>query len=203
MEKLYEEQTASEKAFYIYTSALERGNLDIVQTVLAQAEQNPTLEQMILDLNELYAQEADQERAEDKAVQVVQNLAAIHLLSATPFVPRAEASEAEIPPLRISDVLARMQSEAAAQGRSTKEVEVIIWQLRDQPGLALPQVLSKNAISRLFQQLGLSTSPFIQKAFRDKAIEMSMGREQHEAQLAAARRQKQSKKPEARSDGDK
>lgn len=111
MEKLYEEQAANEKVFFIYTSALERGDLDTVQVFLAQAEQNPALERMILDLNELYAEEEAAQT--DKGARVVQNLAATHLLSATSFVPGEEASEAEIPPLRVSDVLAQMQAEAA------------------------------------------------------------------------------------------
>jgi hypothetical protein len=45
--------------------------------------------------------------------------------------------------------------------------------------------------------LGVALSEGFQKLFRDTAILLSMGREQHVARLAAARRQRRSATPES------
>jgi hypothetical protein len=47
-------QLAREKALYRYSSALERGDFEAVAAVLAEAEQDSELEQMILEMNEVY-----------------------------------------------------------------------------------------------------------------------------------------------------
>jgi hypothetical protein len=47
-------QLAREKALYRYSSALERGDFEAVVAVLAEAEQDSELEQMILEMNEVY-----------------------------------------------------------------------------------------------------------------------------------------------------
>ena len=47
------QQIAREKALYRYHNALDQGNFAIVADLLTQAESDPTLEQMILELNEI------------------------------------------------------------------------------------------------------------------------------------------------------
>jgi hypothetical protein len=56
------EQLAREKALFKYTSALERGDFEVVTVVLQQAERDPLLEQMILEINEAYQVELDSEQ---------------------------------------------------------------------------------------------------------------------------------------------
>src|SRR5258708_39542510 len=43
-----------EKAAYRYTTALDQGDIDTIATVLQQAERDPELEQMILEIHEAY-----------------------------------------------------------------------------------------------------------------------------------------------------
>ncbi len=50
-------QLAREKATFAYSTALDNGDFDAVAAVLAQAEQDPVLEQMILELNEAFQDE--------------------------------------------------------------------------------------------------------------------------------------------------
>lgn len=53
-------QLAREKALYRYSSALERGDFGVVSQVLAEAERDPALEGMILEVNEvLQAEETE------------------------------------------------------------------------------------------------------------------------------------------------
>ena len=51
------QQLAREKAAFAYSTALDNGDFDAVAAVLAQAEQDPVLEQMILELNEAFQDE--------------------------------------------------------------------------------------------------------------------------------------------------
>ena len=50
-------QLAREKAAFAYSTALDNGDFDTVAAMLAQAEEDPILEQMILELNEAYQDE--------------------------------------------------------------------------------------------------------------------------------------------------
>lgn len=46
-----EQQLAEEKAAFIYSTGLEEGDFTAVANVLALAEQDPVLEQMLLEIN--------------------------------------------------------------------------------------------------------------------------------------------------------
>jgi hypothetical protein len=174
-----------EKAFYNYLNALERGDLDTVQVFLAQAETDPALEQMLLDLNEEYAAEEQAKGIKSEDAGLVKRLLEQYLQTA---VKADEESGSELKPLTVLDVLDKMKSDAAMRGQPIFQIEKYRHALR-RDATELPGDLSKQSISRLFQQLNLEADPFFQKAFRDAAILLSMGRETHQAQLAAARRQ--------------
>lgn len=60
---------AREKAAYVYSSALEQGDFDRVADILAQAEQDPELERMLLEINRAQQRELEQQQAH----QQVQN----------------------------------------------------------------------------------------------------------------------------------
>jgi hypothetical protein len=52
-------QLAREKTLYRYSSALERGDFEVVSSILREAEQDPPLERMILEMNEVYCAELE------------------------------------------------------------------------------------------------------------------------------------------------
>jgi hypothetical protein len=60
-------QLAREKALYRYSSALDRGDFEAVSSILEEAEADPVLEQMLLEVNEVY-----QAEIEGEAIRVTQ-----------------------------------------------------------------------------------------------------------------------------------
>jgi len=52
-------QLAREKALYRYGSALERGDFEVVSSILEKAERSPVLEHMLLEVNEVYRTEME------------------------------------------------------------------------------------------------------------------------------------------------
>ncbi len=50
-------QLAREKALYRYSSALERGDFEVVSSILEKAEEDPVLAHMLLEVNEVYQTE--------------------------------------------------------------------------------------------------------------------------------------------------
>jgi hypothetical protein len=56
-------QLAREKALYRYGSALERGDFEVVYSILKKAERSPVLEHMILEINEVYRTEMEGQQA--------------------------------------------------------------------------------------------------------------------------------------------
>lgn len=174
-----------EKALYRYVCALDRGDLDAMAAVLRQAERDPALEQMILETHEAFLAEEDA-TAEQGAAETVREL----LRRCLPSAFAAEAEEMELPPLTVSDVVERLQSDAALNALAAREEGLVIEQLR-QSHAPLPEDLSKRGLRKFFEELGLSLSERLQKLFRDTAVLLSIGREQHAARLAATRRQRQ------------
>jgi hypothetical protein len=52
-------QLARQKALYRYSRALERGDFDTITAVLREAEHDPMLEQMLVEVHEEYQREAE------------------------------------------------------------------------------------------------------------------------------------------------
>jgi hypothetical protein len=179
----YEQHLRREKVLYRYTNALERGDADALAAVLQEAEYDVTLEHMLVEAHEAYRLEMGvvaYMRDEELIRQLLQQYLPSGLTNSI--------EEVEIPPLTVSDIVARLQSEAAVTGSVQEEVASVIQKLR-QDTTPLPQSLSLKSTRRLFIQLGVSVSDRFQKLFRETAIFLSMGREQGMAQLAATRRQ--------------
>ncbi len=171
-----------EKALYRYSGALERGDFETVATVLEQAEKDPELERMIMELNAAYTIEGEAVSVVE-AGEVVRGLLREHLPSAF-----TSAEDVTDQPLTVSDVAARLQADAARDGRSDRELSVIGRRLA-QSNDPLPPTLSERWIGRLFDEIGVEASKRFQKLFRDTAIFLSMGREQGMTRLAATRKQ--------------
>lgn len=177
-------QVERERLFFKYSLALERGDFEIMAEVLRVAERDLLLERMILELH------AEEMAAEEVTVEQGDVVAVRELLRK--FVPSGFAYEAELedlPPLTVSDVIGRLQSDAELKAVLAREEKAAVQHLR-QSDLPLPQDLSQRGVHRLFEQIGFSLSTGFRKLFRETAIFLSMGREQQSGLLAAARRQR-------------
>jgi hypothetical protein len=173
-----------EKALFLYTSALESGDFETVERVLLDAEKDATLEKMILEVHEEYsAAEVNVEQTD--AANVVRQLLHQYLPSGFSY-----PTESDPAPLTVSDVVARMQSDATTPDstREAKHVAAQLLQKRQQDTL-LPEKLNLPGVRQLFHQIGVSVSHQFEKWFKETAIFLSMGREQNMARMAAARRQ--------------
>jgi hypothetical protein len=180
-------QLMREKALFRYTSALERGDMAIVAFILEQAEQNPELEKMILEVNEIYQAEYEQAVAADDHA-VIQQMIQEHLPSS-----QLEVDE-DPPPLTVGDVVGRLQSDAAVSGALKEEVHRTASQVARR-NVPLPNQLDRRTIAQLFQELGVTVSQPFQRLFHNAAVFLSMGREQNMARLAATRRQRSGVQP--------
>ncbi|MEJ2555945.1 MAG: DUF4349 domain-containing protein [Anaerolineae bacterium] len=93
-------QLAREKALYRYSSALDRGDFEVVSSILEKAEEDPVLARMLLEVNEVY-----QAEIEEGPISVTQTL------------PGAEATQQRRP----FDWLLRWRRGSRREGGKMKE----------------------------------------------------------------------------------
>jgi hypothetical protein len=180
----FSQQLAREKALYLYINAFEQGDFDKMEAVLQQAIYDPLLEEMIMEAHEYYLAEENVKLREEDFAKIL-DLVVRYLPSAIPD----EEEAIVIPRLTIGDVFTKLQEDKDVQRSVKQEVRQVNAKIM-QPDLPLPENLAKKNVYRLFEQLGVVVSEKLQKLFREKAIFLSMARQQGIAQLAATRRQK-------------
>lgn len=182
MHKIDPARLEREKALFLYTGALERGDFATIEAVLAQASRDPVLEQMIIDIHETLEEE-HAALSPEEAVMVVRKLI-------DQCLPSALESELGAPsrPLTVGDVCARLQQDAAVKGDDKPEVKSLTHELRDSE-VALPEKLTARGIRQFFERLGISASERARELFRDAALYLTQSREQTAAHYGAARRQ--------------
>jgi hypothetical protein len=178
-----EQHLAREKALHRYMDAFERNDFEVMSQVLAQAEQDEDLETLIWEVHAAYAAEEEYEQREHEVEQVRQLLHQ-HLPSGLETPLTLE----EMPPLTVSDVIARIQADEAVRGSAKQELQGIAQQLR-QANQPLPEQLGLHGVRTLFSQLGVQASKQLQKLFSQTALFLTSGRQQGMTQLAATRRQ--------------
>ena len=178
-----EQHLAREKALHRYMDAFERNDFEVMSQVLAQAEQDADLETLIWEVHAAYAAEEEYEQREHEVEQLRQLLRQ-HLPSGLETPLTLE----EMPPLTVSDVIARMQADEAVRGSVKQELLSVAQRLR-QSNQALPEQLGLHGVRTLFAQLGVQASKQLQKLFSQTALFLTSGRQQGMAQLAATRRQ--------------
>jgi hypothetical protein len=185
--------TEREKAAFLYTTALEYGDFETVQSILEQAEKDSVLERILLEVNDALAQEND---------LTVPGAAAFADAARVQQIVReclpsgdidTEESESQLPALTIRHVLARMQDDASLKRQFRQEAAALQDRLQVED-IVIPSDLSQRSVHKFFKDLGLSTGERLQRLFRQAAIFLAMGREQHMTQLAAARRERGQKK---------
>jgi hypothetical protein len=180
-----EQRLMREKALLTYMDAYESGNFDTMSMVLQQAEQDPELGNLIWNVLAAYQSEEEEEGRESD-VELVRQLLRQHLTSGWEIALNVE----EIPPLTVSDIIARIQADEAVKGPVKQELNIVVQQLR-QSTVPLPANLGRHGIHTLFMQLGLRVSKHLQKVFSETALFLTAGREQGMAHLAATRRQRE------------
>jgi hypothetical protein len=181
-----------EKALFLYSSALDRGDFETVSLMLEEARNDAQLEQMILELNDELGREYDKELATEAVL--AEDAARVKQILRE-CVPSGVSGavgddEVELPPLTVRSVLARMQEDSSL-GVNIRQEAARLQGALQQPDALLPEDLSQRGISNLFGEMGLTAGGLVQKMFRRIALLLTMSREQDTAQLAAARRQRQ------------
>ncbi len=174
-----------EKALYLYSNALERGDFATVEAVLYQAENDLELGQMILEVDEALQSEFLITAQADETV-LIQQLLQRYLPSGF----ESSTEETDIPHVVVGDVISRMRTDPMLRGPLVEEIKVVQEQL-PQSDTPVPENLSQQGVRQLLERLNLSVSTRFQKLFRDNAIYLLMGRRQGMAHLAATRRQQQ------------
>jgi hypothetical protein len=157
-----------------YIRALDEGNADGIDSVLAAAEHDPALDRLIAEVNqEVYEQAALSPLAPDAAT--VRALLRRHLPSAFP------EPDHDAPPT-IGEIAARLVAE-----RRVPEADQVASQGLLASTRPLPARLTRAGISALATEVGAALSERYWARFRDAAIAASMRRAHRHAQLAATR----------------
>jgi hypothetical protein len=162
-----------ERSIARYVRALDAGNLDEIAAVLEIAERNAELDRIIGEINWAYAEElgfSDTTLESDKVRDLLQE-----------HFPSAFGETDEIPPLTVGEVAAHLVANRQVSPADQDNIFILL-----RVHMPLPTWLSLPEIRKLSQQLSVSLSERLLKAFREAAIQMSMGRGQ--AQMAATRR---------------
>lgn len=162
-----------ERSITRYVRALDASNLDEIAEVLQIAEEDAELDRIIGEINWAYAEEIG------LSVNSVDSEKVRKLLQENFLSVFSESIE--ISPITVGEVTAHLIANQlvppADQENSLKLLHI---------NIPLPKWLSLPEIRSLSHQLSLNVSERFLKAFRDAAIQMSMGRGQ--AQMTAARR---------------
>jgi hypothetical protein len=191
-EKEQMSQLEREKAVFLYSAALERGDFETVAVMLEEAQHDAALEQMILEVNEVFGTEHDRSLSEEIVLAADAAQVREILRDCMPSAIQDVEQEAmELPPLTVRGVLAQMQEDSTLNPHIRQEVSRVQQTLRQEADVLLPGDLSQRNVRQFFGEIGVSVGEHLQKMFRQAAIFLSMGREQDMAQLAATRRQRE------------
>jgi hypothetical protein len=163
-----------------YLDALDAGDVNALAEWWAQAEVNPELEQVLGELTDGLAIEEGPSPSLEIDAAHVRSLLAEHLPSAAP-------SDADLSPLTVGDVAARLQSDSTLGGRWSAEDRAANSRLL-MDTTPVPEDLGLPHFEKWQPTLGVSASPHYWRAFRKTAVLLAMGRCQQAGELAAARR---------------
>lgn len=187
-----EANAAREKAVYLYFRAFEHGDNEAMARILKQAETDGLLEAMIWQGHQLEnaaSAEVEQSEAATTLVSALEEAFPGKVLSAP------QAVFAEMPPLTVADVAARLQTDESAQGQSISAPadRSALQQLSQMQEQYLPAHLTPRHLKAFFTQLGLQTTQRFQEQFKEAAVFLRMGRQQR-TYLAATRSVRSGKK---------
>lgn len=178
MTKRTMDSRSRERALYQYNSALLRGDFDTVTSILAIAENDAVLTQMILELDQAYEEEQARDLSFEQDKATVGNLLQQHLTASEPV----EAEE--IPPITVSEVVSRMHAD-----RAVSKADLTVSQQLQNSSIAVPFSPNVRSIKQLASSLGLTLSERFWQAFRETALLLGL-RTSQQMGYAAARKQR-------------
>ncbi len=162
-----------DRALHRYITALERGDMDGIATILEVAVDDPELDELISEVNQAYQEEEGLTPTADDA-KLVRNLLQNNFASAF------EDEEAKIAPLEVKEVVARLESDRRVPSadqeanRSLRDVHIV-----------LPRQLGRQEMEGLKEGLHVEASERFWRRFKDTAIMMEIGRANDPSRLAA------------------
>ena len=172
---------------YRYVRAFDAGDFDAMAEVMTQAEVDPELDRLLVDVNAALHEEAGLPPLQEQA-QLVRALLYRHLPSGV------QPSEEAVAPLTVGNVAAKLETDHATRttmaGLSARD-RLTNRQLQ-QSGLVLPARLTGRTIVELATRLQATASERYWRLFRETAIVLGMAQERGQVELAA-RRQKSSR----------
>jgi hypothetical protein len=177
-----------ELAVYRYVRAFDAGDFDTMAEVMTQAEVDPELDRLIVDVNAALHEEAGLPPLQEQA-QLVRALLYQHLPSGV------QRPDEAVAPLTVGNVAAKLETDHATRttmaGLSARD-RLTNRQLQ-QSGVILPTPLTGRTIDELATHLQATASERYWRLFRETAIVLGMARERGQLELAAARRQRKSR----------
>jgi hypothetical protein len=185
--------TERERTAFLYTTALEYGDFETVRSILKQAERDSVLERILLEVNDALAHENDLVLPGEVLFADAARVQQIVRECLPSAEIDTEESESQLPALTVRHVLAQMEDDVTLKTQLRQEAAAL-QQRREVQDIVIPSDLSQRSVHKFFKDLGLSVGDRLQRLFRQAAIFLAMGREQHISQLAAARRERGLKK---------
>jgi hypothetical protein len=163
-----------------YLDALDAADVDALAALWEQAATNPELERALGELTDGLADEDGPSPAWQADATRVRALLREHL-------PSAFAGLADLPPLTVRDVAARLQSDSILRARLSASDQAANSRLLAD-ATPVPAELGLPQFERWQTTLGVSASAQYWRSFRQAAVLLAMGRCQQAGELAAARR---------------
>jgi hypothetical protein len=164
-----------------YLDALDGGDVAKLAEMWEQAAGNPQLELVLSELTDGIADEENLDPAWKADAEQVRSLLREHLPSAFPV-------EAELRPLTVGDVAARLQQEDSVLGARLSAVDKAANSRLQKNPTPVPEDLGLPHFDVWTNCLGIRASPHYWRTFRQAAILLRMGRCQQAGELAAARK---------------
>ena len=183
---------AREKAFFVYWSALERGDMETCQRVLRLAEGDAELCRIIVQAHDEDTAAPQVLATPESEAAQVRDLAA-QIFSAPALSGPSHPEEEEVlPPLTVADVAARMQADVAQRAMKPSPRDADLLRRLSRLPTPVPE-LSPRGARRFLEGLGVACGERMQQTFREAATYLHMSRQQNVAQMAATRRAQQSR----------
>lgn len=161
-----------ERQLLRYVEALDRGDADVVASVLEAALGDPKLDRAVSEVDRALLEEAGLPSAVD--VQTVKEVAERTLGQAT-----ADADSSTVP-VTAGDVAAQLKSTGRIPSGEEDSNERVLR--KDDP---IPDALTLNAAFRFLEKVGEEVSEMYARAFREAALWMRTGRSAHQVKMAA------------------
>lgn len=163
-----------------YLDALDAGDVALLAELWEQAVADPQLEQLLGDLMDGLAIEAEHDPAWEADADKVRSLLREHL-------PSGFHEEYELPPLTVREVASQLQKDGVLGVRFRESDRAANSRLLADT-TPIPNELGLPHFEKWKTSLGITASPHYWRAFRQAAVLLAMGRCQQAGELAAARR---------------